>query len=346
MKIAIVTLTSYGLALAKKIKKTYPKSEIYTTKHHIDNSCKLIEPSLGSLTKNLFEEEQIILFIMATGIVVRTIAPYLKHKSQDPAILVMDEKGQYVISLLSGHIGNANRYANEIAVEMDATPIITTSSDLNQVMAVDMFAKEQKCQVMDFVKAKEITAYLIEKEPISILSNLKEFQEVVHKEMEPKGAIIISRKPPLNFEYNIPSSIPIAWIVPQKIVVGIGCRRNKEKETLRQFLVECLDEIGSPIQSVAKIMSVSLKADEPGLIALAKDLKIPFECLFVDELQKEENRFEGSEFVKKTLGVASVSEPAGYIGSNKGRCLLPVRKRDGITISLWEMKDDNSGKNK
>lgn len=341
MKIAIVTLTSYGVALAKRVQQHYPQSDIYTLKNHKDEACKLIEPNLSLLTKELFEKEKILLYIMATGIVVRTIAPYLVHKSKDPAVLVMDEKGQFVISLLSGHLGCANTYANEIAERLAATPIITTSSDLNGVKAVDMLASELRCSVMDFVKAKEVTALLIERESVAILSDIKSFDDVLQQVTDPKGAIIISHTPPQGTAYGLKATIPIAWIVPKNLVAGIGCRKGKDIETIRQVLSDCLESIKRPIQSIAKIASVELKANETGLIDLAKELRIPFECYSVEELKIVEDQFEGSAFVKETIGVSSVSEPAGYIGSNKGICRVAVQKRDGVTISLWEKVDED-----
>lgn len=343
MNIAIMTLTSGGLKLAKNLKQHYPEMVIYTSKKFADHDCKLIGLSLSELVGQLFKTQEVLIFMMATGIVVRTIAPYLKHKAVDPAVIVMDEKGQFVISLLSGHLGKANEWAEKIAHSIQGKAVITTASDVNGVIAVDMLAEYLQCGISDFKQAKEITAMLIENQEIGLYSTVEVPAEIRNnytivdlkdnKLLNLSALIYISEEAPQQI------SIPYVWLIPKTLTIGIGCKRGKTEEELLVFLKEILGSIGKSLESIKQLASVSIKQDEEGLVALGKRLRVPLICLEITQIQAVEDRFEGSEFVQETLGVKAVSEPCGYIVSNYGECMLPVQKKEGMTISVWRSQE-------
>lgn len=344
MRLAIITLTAGGVRYALKLKNYYPEASIYSLKKHLEVGIHEIQPSLKGLVGELFKTQDAILFIMATGIVVRTIAPFIKHKTIDPAIMVMDEKGEFVISLLSGHIGKANEWAIEIASHLRALPVITTATDVNNKMAVDILADQLECAIDDFNLAKDVTVHILENKKVGVCSEtsinfklkpplvkLDSIQDVEYLDKKGIESIIIITK-----EKPKVQKLPYVWLIPKDIVVGIGCKRGKTKEELLNALLELFTGHHLNLKRICKIVSIDIKQDEVGLIELAKSLSVPFECIPKEAIIKIENQFEGSNFVKETLGVKAVSEPCGYLGSGRGNCLVPVQKLNGITLSLWE----------
>ena len=140
MKVYVIAFTKKGTILAEKICQKLEKAMCFSMKVAQDDIE--IVTSLDNWTQRAFEEADGIVFVGACGIAVRAIAPYLKNKYQDPAVVVADEKGQYCISVLSGHIGNGNVLAKKVANITNGTPVITTATDVNGVFAVDVWAKE------------------------------------------------------------------------------------------------------------------------------------------------------------------------------------------------------------
>lgn len=344
MKLAIITLTTGGVYQAKKLKEFYSEATLYTLKKHLEEGFLVIEPSLDQVVGELFKTHEGILFIMSTGIVVRTISPFIQDKTIDPAIMVMDEKGKFVISLLSGHIGRANEWTIEIACSLRALPVITTASDVNGKMAVDTMAERLGCYIENMEQAKQITVSILENKKIGMICelpvnlSLNEQFAILEGAVDDyrlgqigiEGLIIISKEKPNSY------TVPQVWLIPKDIVVGIGCKRGKTKEELMKALNEVLDASNVSIKRLGKLVTVDIKEDEIGLQELARILKVPLICLPREEIRAVEDKFDGSEFVKETLGIKAVSEPCGYIGSGYGKCLLPKQKLEGITLSVWE----------
>jgi len=336
MKLALYALTSNAYALAKTIKKHIPEARIFAKPEISDIEEHHLNGKLGDVMAAQFNKFDCHLFIMATGIVVRLVAPLIKHKSQDPAVLVADEKGQFVISLLSGHLGRANENCKYIADLIDAKPVITTASDVQGKMAVDSLAMKVKGELIDFDRATNITALIVENKEIGIVSDitvnvdLPDKMTVVSKAEGKDGYIYISNRPCKDMEE------PYAYIRLPNVVLGVGCRRGKPKAELLKAINDVLESLNIPIKCIRKIGTVDVKADEVGLIELADELKVPLEIWSRDKISEIESNFQGSDFVKEQIGVSAVAEPVGYLASNKGNKLAGKIKKDGITISVWE----------
>lgn len=380
MKIALITLTRGSLDTAKRIKDYYPDAQIYTKTVLCDESCSDIGKDFTAGVGSLFASCQALVFIMAAGIVVRSIAPFLQHKSHDPAVVVMDEKGRFAISLLSGHLGQANKLAQDLADCMGGTPVITTATDVNDLVAVDMLAERMGCAIGDFEAAKTITAMMLEGKTIGCLVEqgvaeeagnrlqieISQRRQILYKdiigdiaasgqkliwfeenqrheaqaETDPKAHgfqasekidawIIISMDPPK------PTTQPSIWLVPKMLSLGIGCRRGKSFEELYEFAHRKASSLGVPLQSIGKIGTALIKSDEAGILQLGKALHADMHFYPNEDIQNVESKFEGSQFVLETLGVTGVSEPCGYLVSNRGKCLHTVVKENGMTLSIW-----------
>lgn len=324
MKIAFWSVTRGAGEVAKRIGKKV-EGDIYTLKKfNIEESIQ-IENFSEELEKK-FSYYDGHIFIMATGIVIRKIAPLIKRKDIDPAVLVIDEGENFVISLLSGHIGGANELTYKIAQSCSLLPIITTSSDVTGKIAIDTIAQKLNCEMESLTKAKELTSLIVDNKKVDILlpNNVK-----LGKNKNSSGVVIVSNK----------KNIDIMRLYPKNIIIGIGCKRGTPKEEIEKALDEIMRKHNLAYESIKKISTVDIKADENGIIELAQSLNRELIIISREDIKKVEDRFVGSEFVKKQIGVSCVSEPCALLASNgDGKFLEQKYIQSGITISIYEEK--------
>ncbi|WP_350343050.1 cobalt-precorrin 5A hydrolase [Proteinivorax tanatarense] len=336
---AIITLTEGGLAQAEKIAnllKADHSVKIFTSKKLVygnsTNDIDIIEDSFTNFVGRIFCSYRTIIFIMATGIVVRSIAPYLQHKKRDPAVLVMDEKGQHVISLLSGHLGGANDKAIYLADKIKAQPVITTASDINKTIAVDMLAKKLNCWIENFETAKEVTYLLVNNKKVGIKTEFIIPEEFSMDLQGAEGIIYISNKEPLD-EKDVKST----WLIPQNIVVGLGCKKGVGWQQIDEVIKNYLSKLRLHPKSIKAIATIDLKKDEKGIVKAAQKRKIPLKVYTKQKIKQVEDMFDQSKFVKSKVGVFGVCEPCAYLASNKtGKLILHKKKESGVTIAIWE----------
>lgn len=344
MKIGIFTVTQGGKKLGVKLKDFFPTGKLYTLEKFCGNDEDIlpIKPDLKTMVGEVFHEMDYLIFIMATGIVVRSIAPYIKDKYQDPGILVMDEKGQNVISLLSGHIGGANDLTLKVADWLNINPVITTASDVQNTIAVDTLAQRLKCKINNWHLTKKVTAHIVNGNRVGIY-----WEDITPIDLPHNYEIVNSLPELLHKTYGIyigngnieKKHKNILQLYPQNLVLGIGCRRGTSAITVLDTINLALREVNKSVENVKKIVTVDVKADEEGLIEAGKNLGISIEIISRKRIMEVEELFETSTFVKKAIGVGSVSEPCAYIGSNEGKLLVKKFKNQGVTVSIAEEKE-------
>jgi len=324
VSLGIIAFTQKGRKLACKI-LTHTSGKLYT------------KGTIPSSSKDDFSEIWLkhseIIFIGATGIAVRYIAPHLVKKDQDPAVLCIDDQGKFVISLLSGHLGGANNLAQVISNMIGATPVITTASDGRGFTAIDLIAKGYNLYIEDLASITPITTLMVDGEEIGYYSTvsipmdyprLKTFSRP-REIQNVKGALLIS-------EELIDLEIPHAILRPKNLNVGIGARRGVFSEKIYDLLLKTFEEQNLSVHSIKAIGSIDVKADEEGIIKLADKLNVPYRTFAKSELEPYESQCRGSDFVKKTVGVSSVScTSALKLG---GQLILDKNAQDGITISI------------
>lgn len=324
MKLAIWSVTRGAGRVAKKIGDKL-EGDIYTLKKFEVEGTIQMENFTEELERK-FNSYDGHIFIMATGIVIRKIAPLIKSKDIDPAVLVVDEGENFVISLLSGHIGGANELAYKVAQTCSLLPIITTSSDVTGKIAIDTLAQKLNCEMESLTKAKELTSLIVDNKKVDILlpQNVK-----VGESKNSSGVVVVSNK----------KNIDIMRLYPKNLIIGMGCRRGTSKKELAEALDEVMTKHNLAYESIKKIATVDIKADEVGMIELAKDFNRELEIISREDIKKVEARFVGSEFVKKQIGVTCVSEPCALLASNgDGKFLEQKYIHSGITISIYEEK--------
>ncbi len=314
-KFAYISVTDNGLELCARIRGDFPGDILTLEKRSYAGVAKSFQ-SFAEMMAYAFAGYDCLVCVMATGIVVRSIARLIRSKTKDPAVLVLDEKGEFCISLLSGHIGGANAYTRMIADKIGAHPVITTASDVSGKIAVDTLAMSLGCAISDMTAAKDITALIVGSGKV-----------VVNYE----GAIYISAKP----APALP--IPYVQLIPRNLVLGMGCRKGMPAAKVLAFVEQEMTQLGLRREAIKFLGTVDVKAEEKGLIEAAAELRAEFSIVERSRIAEVEQRFASSSFVRKTIGVGAVAEPVGYIVSGGGECLLPVVRKDGMTLSIWRI---------
>ena len=300
---------------------------------NLDKDC--IHNRIPDDMKRLFAENEALIFIGACGIAVRTIAPYIKSKTTDPAVIVIDDQGRYVIPILSGHIGGANELAKKIAPLLGATAVITTATDGMGKFSCDAWAAKNDCAISSMKVAKKVSAAIL-KNDIPICSDFK------LPSILPQGLISVETGE-LGIYVGIHDRTPFKTtlsLIPRILTLGIGCRKGTKKEHLLSVIKKVFADNGLDIRAIGRIASIDLKKEEEGLLSSARDLKAEPVFYTADELSMVKGDFDESAFVKKTVGTGNVCERSAVLAGGK----LIVRKIavEGVTVAVaekeWEIK--------
>jgi len=352
-QIAIVAITKEAVKLALHLAKTLNGSTLYISSRSKDvrrehpTEVKTFE-NLASIFHEIWNQHNVILCIMATGIVVRTVAPFIKKKTVDPAVLVMDEQGKFVISLLSGHYGGANAWAQKIANLVGATPVITTSSDVKGKIALDLLARDRNLVVVepheapsinlastmrkllddeplwifdpeDYIKSQLIKDYpsLI---PVSLLSG-EEFENIVQL-----PGIWVSEKIP-------PKGLQCLRLHPQNLIVGVGCNRNTSGSEIFSLIEDTFNREGLFIGSIYAIVSAEIKRNEEGLKEISERLNVPLFFVSMKSLDAV-SVLNPSEVVQKHIGVKGVCEAAPIALNPSAQLIVTKTKSINATVAV------------
>jgi cobalt-precorrin 5A hydrolase len=316
MKLACIAFTEDGLRIAEKIKLNQADDvDIY------DKHCYKAQ------LDNIFGSNNGIVFIGATGIAVRLCAPYLVHKTIDPAIVVVDDLGRFSISLVSGHLGGANELAKKLSEILECQAVITTATDGRNIEAIDMFAQNNDLYIESMEDAKKITAFMLEGRKIKLESELSlelNYQNLTHNDYD--GIVFVSS------ELNITSDKPFCILRPKNINIGMGCRRGKHRDEILKAIEEVVAENNISMNSIKTIATVDVKSDEVGIIEACKKLGCTMTIFTREEISKVQDQYPASEFVHANIGVTSVCEPCAALAG--GKMIVSRTVNNGITIAV------------
>ena len=337
MTIWLISYTARGRDLAARV------SELLRTLGH---SCRTFalpkfcgagdEPltcSAGDWAKAGFAGADGLVFVCASGIAVRAVAPHVKDKRRDPAVLVLDEAGRFVIPLLSGHLGGANELAVDLAGRLGATSVLTTATDVNGLFSVDVFAKRNDLFIESMALAKAVSAALLSGERVGFCSDLPLAGDLPGELTagEAELGILVSAEDKRPFARTL-------RLVPRRYTVGIGCRKGKGEQELEAFLLQNLDRCGVGLHELRALASIDLKKDEPGLVALAEKLGLPFYTYSAEALRQVPGDFTPSAFVREVTGVDSVCERAAVLSSG-GELVVRKAAENGMTFALAKKEE-------
>lgn len=309
----------------------------------------LERPKGGAFLQEYWQQVREIVFIGAAGIAVRLMAPCIRDKFTDPAVLVLDEGGRFVIPLLSGHVGGANDLARFLARATGAEAVITTATDVNGRFAVDVFAKKCGLVLTDRTKAKDISARILKGEKAGFYSEFPVLGRV------PEELTPVESRQKLGL---FPAAIAVEEraggedgdhvlsLLPANLTAGMGCKKGVPRQELEDFLVGRLEALGLCPGQVRRLASIDRKAGEPGLVELAEKWRIPYETWTAGQLGTVTAVTGESSFVEETVGVGNVCERAAILGSGGGRLVLEKTAGQGMTLALaaedWSVDFDKA----
>ena len=318
MNLAFAAFTQRGQTLAQRLADALGGTVTRCGKDH----------PLDAWTQANFACRDGLIFVGATGIAVRAVAPYLESKTTDPAVVVVDEGGTFVISLLSGHLGGANQLARQAAELLGATPVITTATDVRGLFAVDTWAKAQGCRVLEPERIKTVSGKLLAGESITLRCPWPVAGEI------PQG-VILTEEEDCDVDVTLfPGPTKALHVIPLLLVLGVGCRRGTSERAIAETITQMLDQLGCVPQALAKVCSIDLKAEEPGLLAFCRTWGLPLVTYSAQELEKAPGTFTPSDFVRQVTGTDNVCERSAVLGSGGGVLCQKKYTGDGVTAAV------------
>lgn len=362
--VSIISFTENGIRLSEKIAEKLGQTDavggqalgevqLFTKcteyrKHAENRELSFVAAGIEEWAGGQMGKKNAILFVGACGIAVRAIAPHITDKLHDCPVLVADERGRYVIPILSGHMGGANELACFFAEKIGAEPVITTATDINGKFAVDLFAKKNGLFVVNKAGIAKVSAKVLAGEKITISVEPGHCEETCRLREDIQ---IVPYPPTQQVDVVITSGerkFDAALLLrPREYVIGMGCRKGKEAEEIETFIRKSMEEIGITGAQVAALSSVDAKCGEQGLLAWSTKEQVPFLTYSAEELQRVKGDFQKSDFVKKQVGVDNVCERAALrAAGTDGRLIYGKHARDGMTIAVakkeWRVNFDEA----
>ena len=350
-RIAIIAITKNGIKMAKGLKEKFPTWKIFAPEKFSDDDKKInwYNNSTTIKIKELFESNDGLICLFSLGAVVRLISPHLKDKKTDPAVIVIDDQAQFVISTLSGHLGGANQLTNDIAEQLGAIPVITTAADVNKTIAVDLVGKDLGWKIDDDSNVTKISAFMVNAEKIGVYQNCgvknwwkNKLPENVStysnidelKKSQSKGYLIISDEL-INDNEILENAVVYR---PPSLVIGIGLHWDTTKDKIIEGLDASLQKFNLSKKSIARFVSIKKEKDVVGLKKVAEEMNIPLEFFDRSDLATIKTP-NPSKMVEGYEGTASVSEAAA-IKSSGGNLIVEKQKfPPDLTIAIARIQE-------
>ena len=344
-RIFLISFTDSGQALAEKLAGGLNQKEMEAQTFRCGNPL-----SLSEFASQGFREAEALIFVGAMGIAVRAIAPHVVSKVKDPAVVVIDERGNNAISVLSGHLGGGNELTQLVAKIIGANPVITTATDVQGVFAIDLWTKKNNCKILRPDRIKVISAALLSGEKIDFVSDY-EISGQVPKNVELRvlrgqneGKVENAQgETSFGERANVLVSIDKTRIeqanekclvaVPQIAYLGVGCRKGTTEHAIEECFEEFMRKSGISADAICLVCSIDLKKDEEGLISFCKKHELEFKTFSAEQLSSIEGEFSSSDFVQKITGVDNVCERSAICGSG-GVIVNRKMAKNGVTMAI------------
>lgn len=320
MKISAISFTDKGFKLSEKI-KNLKGHDIEIFKGFGENKV-----SFKTWTKEKFNDSDALIFISAMGICVRAIAPYIENKIHDPCVIVIDDNANFCISVLSGHLGGGNELCENLSTLLCSTSVITTATDVNNVFAIDVFAKKNGLAIENTKAIKTISAKLLAGKKVYIKSDFK-VKNLPKRMMLTKDNIY-----DLYITYKNIHLDNELILIPEVINVGLGARKNKDFSDVIELFEKVFEENNLNIKALKNFASIDIKKDEQAFFEISRKFDKKFYYFTKDELLEVEGNFTASKFVEKTVGVNNVCERAAKILG--GEIILNKISQNGVTMAV------------
>ncbi len=351
--LAIVAITRQGAALGQRLRRLLSGSHLYMPKELAIEPRPFEYPFSSPVKKavrEIFRQYRYLVLIMAVGIAVRMVAPEIRDKRKDPGVVVVDDAGSFCVSLLSGHIGGANELTRKIASRLGAHPVITTASEVNETISVDLLGHEFGWELEDDAGVKAASAALVNGEPVGIYQdagerswwpetrplpdNVRIFTSIeALKQSSSRAALIITDR----ILEEEPASLPTLTVIyrPKSLVVGIGCNRGTQCAEIDEAVSRVFSENGLSTKSIRNIATITLKKNEAGLLDFARKYRLPVEYFDKETLSKAKFPSGPSAVVLKHVGTPAVCESAALLSSGSRSLVVPkVSFNRKVTVAV------------
>ena len=313
-----IAFTDKGRCVIERLSKEYKKRGMEEVTSY-DSSL-----SVDDFISRGFEDKACLIFVCAVGIAVRYISKYINDKLTDSPVIVIDDNAQFVIPLVSGHVGGANKAALTIAELLEAVPVITTSTDINDVFSPDLYAVENNLKIQNRDGVKKVSAKAVEGKAVRL--SIKSFPP-----KEPVD-VLVSDVADADSEYSL-------LLSPKPYVLGVGTKKDKDVHEAEEFILSILKEHNISIDEIYALCSIDRKEEEECLIRFSKKYRIPFITFDAELLNMAEGDFAHSDYVQEKVGVGNVCERAAILGCrNNGEPVVSKTAGEGITVAVAKRK--------
>ena len=323
MTVVVIAFTRRGAELGRKLTAALGGALYAPARFAADAGAEPV-PALAAWTAARWEDSDALVFVGAAGIAVRAVAPHVRDKFTDPAVVSVDEEGRFAVPLLSGHVGGANELALRVAELTGGQAAVSTATDVNGLFAVDVWAKGNGLVITDRALAKEVSAALLEGKAVGFASDFGHpCPAGLTQGPAEIGVWVTARTGAGPFSRTL-------RLAPKGLILGVGCRRGTERAAIEEAAAEAL--AGYEPLAVAAVATIDLKKDEPGLLAFCAARGLPLLTFSAGELSAVAGDFTPSDFVKGVTGVDNVCERAAVLAG--GPLLVPRQARDGVTVAV------------
>ena len=355
--IIIVAITKQGTETALKIKEALKtleySSRVFAPAKYAKPGIVALDQKFSEFIKKNYDKVSGIVAVMAAGIVVRAVAPLLESKLSDPAVVVVDVCGRFVVSLLSGHYGGANELTRLIAREIGATPVITTASDAMGQQSIDELARTLRLSIENPKSLSTVNSAIVNGEKLVLvimgdtkipIDNVMGF-DVKKAETERQVAeivngydsgAVITRRKLIKEKFRK----PVVFLKPKTVAVGVGARKAATEEAILEAVGVALAKVNMPLARVDKLVTVIIKRNSKNMINAAEKLGLKLKFLDLGSLGafKHGDLSPDSEIVKRNIGVGGVCERAALMGAGgeEARIILKKTKLNGVTVAIAE----------
>lgn len=305
--IGLISATSAGAAARDRLAAAWPER------------TRVYEGPVGDAVRAAFAEcEQLVCFL-ATGAVVRLVAPLLGDKTADPGVVCVDEGGRFAVSLVGGHGGGANELARAVGELLGAEPVVTTATDAVGLPGLDTLGFPVEGDVAAVSRA------LLDGEPVALKAELA----------WPLPALKVTEEGGAEYTVRLTDRLVDAAerevvLRPPSLVVGVGASKGAPVDEVLGLVEDALRDAGLSVRSVAELATVDAKSEEPGIVQAAQRLGVPLVTYSADELAAVEVP-NPSDAPLAAVGTPSVAEAAALVQG--GELLVPKRKsarEDGL----------------
>jgi cobalt-precorrin 5A hydrolase len=311
MKLVVMAaFTREGAELASRLAGQIENSRVFVPARFADDKAEPMNGTVLDWAGEWFSKADALMFVSAAGIAVRAIAPHVRDKTTDPAVVVLDDAGRNVISLLSGHIGGGNGLARRIAGLTGGRAVVTTATDVHGIEAVDEWAVKNDCAIENPEAIKTVSAAMLDSISVGVAITDELFDE-----LSPPWPVTL-------------------WLRPRVMILGVGCRRGIEKKELSAAVGDFLKGAGRSILSLKSVASIDLKRDEPAIIGFCGENGVPFITYSAEELNQVPGHFSSSQKVMDVTGADNVCERAAVLAAGNGVLLRSKTVYPGIALAL------------